>query len=56
MIGNTNVTDEVIRMTEIPVVILPGENVVGFAKQHVLQRIKSPISSTLGLSNVSALI
>jgi len=52
MVGNTNDTDEVVRVTESPAVILPGENIVGFAKQHVLQRLKSQISSTLGMSNL----
>jgi hypothetical protein len=52
MMGNTNDTDEIIRMTETPAVILPGENIVGFAKQHVLQHLRSQIYATLGMGGV----
>ena len=55
MMGNTDDTDEIIRMTETPAVILPGENIVGFAQQHVLQHLRSQIYSTLGMSDVSTL-
>ena len=56
MMGNTNATKEVLHTTETPAVILPGENVVGFTKQHVLQHsIKSQISATLGISDASTL-
>jgi hypothetical protein len=52
MMGNTDDTDEIIRMTETPAVILPGENIVGFAKQHVLQHLRSQMYATLGMSGV----
>ena len=55
MLGNTNDTKEVVHTTGTPAMILPGENVVGFTKQHVLRRIKSQISATLGISDVSTL-
>ena len=55
MIGNTNDTDKIIRMTETPAVILPSENIVGFARQHVVQSLRSQIYPTLGMSGVSTL-
>ena len=40
---------EVIRRTEVPALLIPGVNFVGFAKMHVLQRFKDSRPSTLGL-------
>ena len=46
---------EVIRRTEVPALLIPGVNFVGFAKMHILQKFKKPRLSTLGLFGVRSL-
>ena len=46
---------EVIRRTEVPALLIPGNNFVGFAKMHILQKFKRPKLSTLGLFGVGSL-
>ena len=43
---------EVIRRTEVPALLIPGVNFVGFAKMYILQKFKNPRLSTLGLFGV----
>jgi len=53
MLGS--VTDNptaVIRRTEVPALLIPGVNFVGFAKMHILQKFKTPTLSTLGVFGV----
>jgi len=53
MLGS--VTDDptaVIRRTEVPALLIPGVNFVGFAKMHILQKFKMPKLSTLGVFGV----
>ncbi len=42
-----------IRRTEIPILLIPGINLIGFAKLHILQKFKRQSLSTLGLFWVS---
>lgn len=44
---------DIVHRTEIPALLLPGVNVVGFAKQYILQQFKNHPLSTLGLFAVS---
>jgi len=43
-----------IRRTEIPIILIPGINLIGFAKLHILQKFKRQSLSTLGLFWVSS--
>jgi len=42
----------VFRRTELPVVLLPGMNLLGFVGQHIVQQFRYPRLATLGISVV----
>ena len=53
MLGSvTDNPTEVVRRTEVPALLIPGVNFVGFAKMRILQKFKRPRLSTLGLFGV----
>jgi len=52
MIGHSNHTDissAIIRRTEVPVLLMPGINILGFAHQYKVRLFRNPGLSTLGL-------
>ena len=52
VIGHIPDPSVVVRRTEWPVVLLPGSNILGFARQHIEQRFRYPGLATLGISTV----
>ena len=56
MIGHDPDASAVVRRTELPVVLLPGMNLLGFARQHIVQQFSFPGLATLGISGVGILV
>jgi len=55
MIGHHNDISVIVRRTELPVVLLPGTSLLGFARQHIVRQFRSPWLAPLGMFSVGIL-